>query len=414
MDAMTRLTALGKRLREEHDLLLARRAPALGPIRDQLARLPAPAAAPRRWQRYALGGAAGALAAGLALLLTRSSSAPALECYVNSARLDAPIGAWVAAETKPALLRFSDGTRSRLDPSSRARIVALNAHGAHLVLESGRAELAVVPLSAADWKVSTGPFLVEVTGTRFDLSWSPDQDRFELTLHEGQVRVSGCVFGPGRLVKPGETVRASCRKGTSEIIAAEDRDRSPAGPVSDTTAHAAPPPLATAAAAAPAVPVSPAPGSGWAELARRGAYGEAFALVGPSFRTECERGSAREVMLLGDVARFAGKPEQARQAYLALRRRFAGSASAGLAAFALARVAFDQQANYGESARWLRTYLAEQPGGKFAREAQGRLMEAVHRLGDRTAARAAATSYLQRYPEGPHSQLARALTARQK
>src|SRR6185503_13197858 len=100
---------------------------------------------------------------------------------------------------------------------------------------------------------------------------------------------------------------------------------------------------------------------------------------------------------LGDTARFAGKPADALAAYLALRSRAGGSVPAKQAAFSIARVHFDQRAAYSDAARWFRTYLAEQPGGPFAREAEGRLMEALSRAGDRTGARSVAEGYLAKY-----------------
>jgi outer membrane protein assembly factor BamD (BamD/ComL family) len=53
--------------------------------------------------------------------------------------------------------------------------------------------------------------------------------------------------------------------------------------------------------------------------------------------------------------------------------------------------------------------LQEQPAGGFAREAAGRLIEAHRAAGNRAAAQTAARSYLTRYPNGPHAELARSL-----
>jgi hypothetical protein len=82
-----------------------------------------------------------------------------------------------------------------------------------------------------------------------------------------------------------------------------------------------------------------------------------------------------------------------------------------VAAFALGRIAFDQRADFGGATRWFRTYLAEQPEGRLARDALGRLMEARSRVGDAAGAQVEARKYLDRYPSGPHAEMARRLTA---
>ena len=57
-------------------------------------------------------------------------------------------------------------------------------------------------------------------------------------------------------------------------------------------------------------------------------------------------------------------------------------------------------------------YLAEQPGGEFAAEAAGRLVEARDRMGDAAGARRAAERYLAAYPDGSHAAYARRVLAR--
>jgi TolA-binding protein len=86
------------------------------------------------------------------------------------------------------------------------------------------------------------------------------------------------------------------------------------------------------------------------------------------------------------------------------RERFPGTADAAQAAFLLGRSAAPAVA-----ARWFDEYLREAPGGPFAREAAGRLVESHSRAGNHAAARQAASVYLQRYPNGPHAAFARSI-----
>ena len=52
--------------------------------------------------------------------------------------------------------------------------------------------------------------------------------------------------------------------------------------------------------------------------------------------------------------------------------------------------------------------LAERPGGRLDREAEGRLLESLAFM-DRNTAREAARVYLQHYPSSPHAAFARNL-----
>jgi hypothetical protein len=113
--------------------------------------------------------------------------------------------------------------------------------------------------------------------------------------------------------------------------------------------------------------------------------------------------------MLGDVARLAGQPARATEAFDALRARHPDDRRAADAAFMLGRIAFDARADYAGAARWFDRYAIEAPSGTYAREAAGRAIEAHKRAGDLAGARDRAQSYLARWPEGPHAALARTL-----
>ncbi len=143
-----------------------------------------------------------------------------------------------------------------------------------------------------------------------------------------------------------------------------------------------------------------------------GRYGEAVDAADEEGLASISTNAAvQDLVSLGDAARFAGRPDDADYVLLRLRERFPRDERASLAAFNLGRIAFDIRHSYADAARWFETYLNEQPSGPLAREAAGRLFEALERSGAHTRARAAASRYLQQFPSGPHADLARSITA---
>jgi hypothetical protein len=302
-----------------------------------------------------------------------------------------------ASERAGTSLRFSEGSRVALDPSARARVVRSTTKGVELELETGRAQIDVVPRSGNVWLVRAGPFLVHVTGTRFAVAWSTTNDAFELELFEGHVTVSGCSFGSGRTVSAGERVVGRCLPESKRA----------AHVVTDMTPEVASP----EADAGPAAKVAPdrasRHGEDWVLLARQGHYDRAYAAAERAgIQTEAKSRAVDGVLLLGETARLAGHADDAHLVYQAVRLRFPGTAAAAQAAFHLGTL----EARRGKralAAEFFETYLREQPEGPLASAALGRLIEARVALGDSPGAREAARIYLERHATGPHADEAR-------
>jgi transmembrane sensor len=407
-----RLHRLGREVAAEQDRSLSQDL-SLGSVRARV--IGRPLRRSSRGRAWLAAAAVVAAAGGVAGYLVQRPSAPLAASFGEHALA---VGQWVSAtEAVTPPIRFSDGSEVTLSQGSRARLATLDSTGAHLVLESGAADVKVIPNHGAKYRLSLGPFAVDVTGTRFEVGFRPSDEHFTLTLREGKVVVSGCVLGEGRTLLAGESLNASCRAGHFEISAAPPVRVGVAVAPAQVQLPAAAPPSETPAAASesagvPAQNAAPAAPS-WQSLAKQSRFADAYSLVASDgFESAVSRASLAELALLGDTARFAGRPVEALSAYQALRSRAAGSASAKQAAFSIGRVHFDQRAAYAEAARWFRTYLAEQPGGPFAREAEGRLMESLARSGDRAGARRAAERYVEKYPSGPHARVARQLLAR--
>ncbi|HYO96406.1 MAG TPA: FecR domain-containing protein [Polyangiaceae bacterium] len=327
---------------------------------------------------------------------------------------DAPVGAdaWVSSGRRERLpMAFSDGSIVTLEPGSRLRIAELRPDGATLGVESGAVDVSVVHRPNTSFRLTFGPFAVRVTGTRFAVNWRPEDDTFRITLREGSVVVSGCALGESRALRAGEVLSASCQAGRFEISRGQQvpPELTHAGPRDSVPEPALSADLSPAPTRARRI-ARPLDEESWQLAARAGHFSKALAAVeAAGFAAEVERASAEDLALLGDVARFGGSSQRSLEALSALRRRFPNSGRAGAAAFSIARIHFDQRAAYAEAAKWFRIYMREQPRGSLAREAQGRLMEALERSGDRGAARQVAEQYLAAHPTGPHVRFARSL-----
>lgn len=333
---------------------------------------------------------------------------------IGNSTAAAALGASITAPSdREVPLQFSDGSTVDLAPGSNAVIASLVRNGGTLRINHGQAQMHVVHEPKTRWSVQAGPYTVIVTGTRFDVDWQPDLQQLVVKLREGHVVVSGHSSQPPtqmsagqQLVVVGDTwtigklIEGPLPKPlTSTNTVAEEQF-----PV---TADAESRPLASVTANDVSNPAArPLPSEKWQMLANHGDYRAAFDLAErDGFERICRSSSSSELLSLAEASRFAGHSERASQALATLRSRFGGSEDAAVAAFQLGRLS----SNGRQAADWFRTYLREQKRGELAREASGRLLEALSRSGDRAAAQAAASDYLETYPHGPHAAFARKL-----
>lgn len=324
------------------------------------------------------------------------------------------LGQWLVADGAAEMAcRFPDGTSVLARPGTRLRVRGDTARPTTVEVERGRIAVSVPHRPDVTWRFEVGPFDLRVTGTRFDASWDPELELFELLMHDGSVETRGPTLGAGRTVVAGQQLRLQVRAASPP-----DAGGGLTVPLSTLPMATVPSfvPGAQADAAEPGstgngpsvVPGSAnaEPASNWRNLAAGGRYAEALAQIEAlGFDRVQASAAAANMLLLGDVARLAGRPERARGAYLTMRQRFFTDPSKAQAAFALGLLAFPGPA----AASWFETYLAESPSGPLAREALGRLLEVHHRTGDPTAALEEAERYLAQYPGGPHADLARSV-----
>ncbi len=354
-----------------------------------------------------------------------------------------------------APVQFSDGTRIDLAAGARMSVVAPGPHGARLRVDEGAAHFSVMHLPRAAWSVEAGPYVVEVTGTVFDVRWSSADEIVEVRLQSGSVRVSGPMLTEHATLRPGQHLTA--RLATRELRIDENVGTTVAPVLAVPPPGAAPPEKAAppdaaapretaslaptsvearlpAEAPAPAATRPPAPARAvrrparavavaaagshanadwapqrWSERVSAGdAKGVVAEAVAHGLDAAVTDADAPELVALADAARYAGRTYLAERVLRAQRTRFPGSAAAGAAAFFLGRLADDRGAA-ADGLDWYRRYLTEQPQGPYAAEALGREMIGVARLSGRPAARELAREYLRRFPDGTYLLHARAI-----
>lgn len=383
-----------------------------------------------RWAAVAIafGLVAALLVAGWSQL--RPPRSPLLAYAIDG--VPAAPGTLVIAEgDRRPRIHFPDGTEVTLGDHARARVIAVTEDGAQLALDQGEIHARVVHRAGSRWLFDAGPFLVMVTGTAFWVSWSPDDQRFDLKLEDGSLAVSGPVSVEPIALRAGQwlTIRmrpreilirdivanspteASFDAGSTSEIPVEgslDAGAAPELPAQGSPIHDLPHPPGAARKPASAPP-RPERRRNWAAKL---AAGELEAILAEAQRWGIDaclaEATSAELSALADAARYTRDVALARRALLAQRRRFAGSAPAAEAAFLLGRLLME--AGDGAAAlTWFDRYLYEAPSGAYASEALGRKMILVQRLSGDASAAVVAQEYLRRFPSGTYARSARAL-----
>lgn len=401
------LQALGAQLRED----LARhedvdRSAEARSRRQLLARVGAAKAPRPRWH-YGFAASCAAVATAAVLFWTvPSSQQEPLRFWIEERT--GHVDEWVTARDAEQSLRFSDGSSVVAAPHTTTRVMQVTSEGAHLTLERGHLDAHVVHRDASRWQVAAGPFVVHVTGTRFRVAWDPQTEKLVVKVTEGKVEVTG-DGRPKHELTAGSVLELSA---SAQLQSALLTEPPKAAPATERGPEAAAPESARDEDEVLGARKPAERKVDFRELSTAGHYREALAAVEQQgFASTCESLGARDLVTLGSTARLAGRADRAREAYLAVRRRFPSSSESGIAAFSLGRLASDS-GHATDATAWFKRYLNEQPGGPLAREAAGRLIELLRQSGDEARAREAADAYLKRYPTGPHAALARSVLAK--
>lgn len=283
-----------------------------------------------------------------------------------------------SAEASRGVLHFTDGSLVTLQAEAQVQVVDTSPEGATLQLREGTAQFDIEHKPQTAWNVRSGPFTIQVTGTRFDTSWSEKAQRFELRLHEGSVVLSGGQLTSPEALKPGERFVALVGEKTYEKSSLLE----PALPEAPEAQQGTPEALPTApdlpeGTEPPTVPSEPqltSPGdSEWSRLLRDGKFTDILRQAEARGLQQCLRScSLAELRALADAARYSSKLDVARRCLHAQRDRFAGGAAATTALYLLGRVE-EQAGEPGLARQWYTRYLEESPKGSLAPEAESRL-----------------------------------------
>jgi hypothetical protein len=375
-----------------------------------------------RWQAVsALGFAALLLVAAPAAWFAVRSPGPLTFEVINGTVSEKGEIRPAIAERAGTRIRFSDGSEIALDREARAQVSDVTRVGARIVLSNGRAHTFFVPKPHARWQVAAGPYVVQVTGTIFDVQWSGDSEAFDVWLEKGSVRVSGPLIGDGIAMTHGQHLLTRVKD--NKILL--DSQRADAAEPPPATPDPAPAPAAEPAAAhgegtgiadqqeddvtppshIPARVTHPVAKS-WS---RRMARGDFEAVVAAAERRGIEsvlaHGSHTELAALADAARYTRRSRLAGRALNAERQRFPETAEGREASFFLGNLAEDGGDRSG-AVSWYGRYLREDAAGTYAAQALGRKMLIESRRASSSAG-IDAEEYLHRFPSGSYADAAR-------
>ncbi|MCY1067449.1 hypothetical protein OV090_22065 [Nannocystis sp. RBIL2] len=319
----------------------------------------------------------------LAMFLARPATVSA-PLTVTVAQQAVMVGAWLAAPEREALvLDFPDDSRAELAARAGARLTRAEPTRVELALERGALTLHVVAVPGRDWAVTAGPFTVALTDADVTATWSSETGVLSVEVHRGGVDVTDAT-GTTQ-VRAGQRLELRDPSAASDVLARRESlppatDPSPAPtPVAAEPAanhSVTPQPPITRAAAPSRSTTRAAESSTWLTLAEAGDCTAALAGAARLGLSQLHRTlAAGDLDLLAHCARVTGDAARAREALLALRRRFPTDSRARTAAFLLGRIALDLDHDPPRAADWFNRYLSEAPDGALAADARRRLDE---------------------------------------
>ena len=312
---------------------------------------------------------------------TGSLGSLALRDHSDWSTVDAP-----RSDTRA--FELMDGSRFVLEPAARLSPLENTGHSLALLLRTGRAVFEVKPGGSRRWSIEAGLATIEVVGTRFVVTRTPDT----LTVEVEQGTV---------LVRGERVVDRVQRLGAGERLTIDREPPSVAGqPHADDLPTTAPPPGRERIAAQESIPA-------WRELAKRGAYAEAYENLGPDgIAGRAKTADLEQLLALADVARLSGHPRDAVEPLERAVAEHARHPSAALAAFTLGRIHVDSLGDAAAATRAFETAIALGLPQALIEDAYLRLIEVRAKAGDRQGAHQTWRKHHEQFPQSTRRSIA--------
>jgi hypothetical protein len=254
---------------------------------------------------------------------------------------------------------LSDGSQLHLDPGAKLVTERSDAHQFRVAVSSGRVVFDVKPKGQRRWIIDAGDTRVEVIGTRFSVENATG--RVTVAVVRGRVEVRGARVPHG-----------SVAMGQGEKLVLE-------------------PPPSAAVVPPQSSPHADADANGHALPSETAAEPASNAL------------SADQLLRVADAARARGDYRHAARSLSRFLTDHPVDSRAAIVALTLGRIQLDQLASpKAAAASFARADRLGLPEAD-AEEGAARLVEAYAKSGEKKLARAAATRYVRRFPDGPRS-----------
>jgi TolA-binding protein len=323
-------------------------------------------------------------------------------------------GALIESSDTPVAVQLRDGSSLELAAQTRLRVLRDLPSAVAVEVGDGRASFDVKHVPGRSFDVRAGAVSVRVVGTQFHVVKASRREGTEVEVavkrgvvevrrsdREGDVR-SLATGETWSVWIPAEPVPQQSKPQLAVGEPASVAEPSPA-PAKPSAAESAQPQVSPALAPALEAPQAPAKEAGVVGAGSAGLRGAARYAPGPPQPAAAKAQSSRALFLRANIARRAGRVQDAADAYAELLKRYPRDSRAGVAAFELGRIRMDALGDSRGAVEAFNEALALSRKAQFREDALARLAIASDASADAEGCRKARARYLTDYPAGVHA-----------